>query len=135
MKAAVEGPQTEEPGPRIPMVGSLPVCCARAASGRAVEPTTPLMKSRRRIAAPKAQGLCGPCFGTPQLQQDLPRAKWGPPFILRRIQVYTFQRTIARADFMLASLPSITSVRWTISPSTTAVLFTVTRLAWRMPLT
>src|SRR5262249_40400105 len=48
---------------------------------------------------------------------------------------YRFQRTIARADFMLASLPSIISVRWKISPLTTAVLFTVTRLAWRVPLT
>jgi hypothetical protein len=27
------------------------------------------MKSRRRIAAPKAQSLCGLCFGTTQLQQ------------------------------------------------------------------
>src|SRR5215472_7039747 len=48
---------------------------------------------------------------------------------------YRFQRTIARADFMLVSLPSIISVRWKISPLTTAVLFTVTRLAWRVPLT
>src|SRR5262249_59106739 len=48
---------------------------------------------------------------------------------------YRFPRTIARADFMLASLPSIISVRWKISPLTTAVLFTVTRLAWRVPLT
>src|SRR6516225_11691205 len=28
-KAAVQGPQAEELAPRIPMVGSLPVCCAR----------------------------------------------------------------------------------------------------------
>jgi hypothetical protein len=48
---------------------------------------------------------------------------------------YTFQRTIARADFMLASLPSMTSVRWKISPLTTAVLFSWTRLAWMVPLT
>jgi hypothetical protein len=27
------------------------------------------MKSRRRIAAPEAQGLCGPCYGMRQLQQ------------------------------------------------------------------
>jgi hypothetical protein len=27
------------------------------------------MKSHRRIAAPKAQSLCGLCFGTTQLQQ------------------------------------------------------------------
>jgi hypothetical protein len=27
------------------------------------------MKVRRRIAAPKAQGLCGPCYGLTQLQQ------------------------------------------------------------------
>src|SRR6516164_2857625 len=53
MKAAVQGPQTEELAPRIPMVGGLPVCCARAASGQATaDPTIPLMKSRRRIACP-----------------------------------------------------------------------------------
>jgi hypothetical protein len=37
--------------------------------------TNPLLanitKSRRRIAAPKAQGLCGPCCGTTQLQQGI----------------------------------------------------------------
>jgi hypothetical protein len=36
------------------MVGSLPVCCARAASGHTtVDPAINLMKSRRRIAFPK----------------------------------------------------------------------------------
>ena len=36
---------------------------------------------------------------------------------------------------MLASLPSITIVRWKRSPSTIAVLFSLTRLAWMVPLT
>jgi hypothetical protein len=45
-------------------------CWARAASGQAAaDPVITLMKSRRRIAAPKAQSLCGLCFGTTQLQQ------------------------------------------------------------------
>jgi len=38
------------------MVGSLPDCCARAASGHAVAvPAITLMKSRRRIAVPRAK--------------------------------------------------------------------------------
>ena len=46
-----------------------PRCCARAASGHTTaDPAITLMKSRRRIAAPKAQGLCGLCFGM-RLQQ------------------------------------------------------------------
>jgi len=43
-------------GPKNPMVGSLPACCARAASGHEVADTAiTLMKSRRRIALPEAQ--------------------------------------------------------------------------------
>jgi hypothetical protein len=45
-------------------------CCARTASGDATpKAAIPSMKVRRRIADPKAQGLCGPCYGMPQLQQ------------------------------------------------------------------
>jgi hypothetical protein len=35
------------------------------------------MKVRRRIAAPKAQGLCGPCYGLTQLQQAFTTAGMG----------------------------------------------------------
>jgi len=57
----------------MPIRWILPVAlCARAASGHATpKAAIPLMKARRRIAAPKAQGLCGPCFGTTQLQQGI----------------------------------------------------------------
>ena len=55
------------------MVGSFPACCAPAVSGHeAADPAINLMKSRRRIAAPKAQSLCGLCFRTTQLQQGFP---------------------------------------------------------------
>src|SRR5262249_50761950 len=44
-------------GINMPIRRSRSGCCARAASGHtAAEPAIPLMKSRRRIAAPKAQG-------------------------------------------------------------------------------
>jgi hypothetical protein len=57
-------------GLRKPIVCIFRTCCARVASGQTVaEPTIPLMKSRRRIAAPKAQSLCGLRFGMTQLQQ------------------------------------------------------------------
>jgi len=36
------------------------------------------MKVRRRIAAPKAQGLCGPCYGLTQLQQGFTPGRMGP---------------------------------------------------------
>jgi hypothetical protein len=35
------------------------------------------MKARRRIAAPKAQGLCGPCYGLTQLQQGFAHGGMG----------------------------------------------------------
>jgi hypothetical protein len=35
------------------------------------------MKARRRIAAPKAQGLCGPCYGMTQLQQGFAAGEMG----------------------------------------------------------
>ena len=51
---------------------------ARAATGQAVAaPTMPLMKSRRRIATPKAQGLCGLCIGRTQLQQGFTSDEMG----------------------------------------------------------
>src|SRR5262249_44416657 len=54
---------------RYPITG-IADCCARAASGHATpKAAIPSMKVRRRIAAPKAQGLCGPCYGLTQLQQ------------------------------------------------------------------
>src|SRR5215467_12830371 len=60
------------------MVGSFPACCAPAVSGHeAADPAINLMKSRRRIAAPKAQSLCGLCFGTTQLQQGFPPGGMG----------------------------------------------------------
>src|SRR6516165_1490440 len=60
------------------MVGSFPACCAPAVSGHeTADPAINLMKSRRRIAAPKAQSLCGLCFGTTQLQQGFPPGGMG----------------------------------------------------------
>src|SRR6516164_1303380 len=60
------------------MVGSFPACCAPAVSGHeAADPAINLMKSRRRVAAPKAQSLCGLCFGTTQLQQGFPPGGMG----------------------------------------------------------
>jgi len=51
-------------GSSTPMRRMCSPCCARATNGQApAEPTIPLMKSRRRIAAPKAPSLCGLCFG------------------------------------------------------------------------
>src|SRR6516225_4859930 len=44
--------------------------CARAASGIAVEITIPVMKSRRRIAAPRLRAV-RTCFGMSQLQQGI----------------------------------------------------------------
>jgi len=35
------------------------------------------MKARRRIAASKAQGLRGPCYGMPQLQQGFTTGEMG----------------------------------------------------------
>jgi hypothetical protein len=37
----------------------------------------PTNKSRRRIAAPKAKGLCGPCYGMTQLQQEFATSEMG----------------------------------------------------------
>ena len=66
-----------------PMVGTLLACCPRAASGHAVaEPTIPLMKSRRRIAAPKAQA-CADYALECDYSRDLRLAEWGAPVILR----------------------------------------------------
>src|SRR6516225_2513256 len=46
-------------------------CCARAVNGQAAaDPTTPLMRSRRRIACPEAQDYAN-------YIRDLPPAKWG----------------------------------------------------------
>jgi hypothetical protein len=45
-------------------------CSARATSGHATpKAAIPSMKARRRIAAPKAQGLCGSRYGLTRLQQ------------------------------------------------------------------
>src|SRR6516225_3777901 len=57
-------------------------CCACAASGQAaVEPTIPLMKSRRRIASPKE---CVDCrLKRCDYSRDLRSAEWGPTVILR----------------------------------------------------
>src|SRR5262249_24313767 len=49
-------------------------CCACVASGQtATDPAIPLMRSRRRIACPEAQGYAN----TPDYIRDLPPAKWG----------------------------------------------------------
>src|SRR5271154_5193946 len=49
-KAAVHALQIEASAPRNPTVGSLPACCARAASGHvAAPPPTSVMNSRRLI--------------------------------------------------------------------------------------
>src|SRR6516164_5175271 len=62
-------------GPRIPMRQTLSGCCAPAASGHAVaELTIPLMKSRRRITAPKAQD-CADLRSN--YSRVLRQAKWG----------------------------------------------------------
>ena len=74
----------------------------------------------------KAEGRDTPDKATVSAVTAVPTTESGP---------YRFQRTIARADFMPASLPPITSVRWKISPFTTAVLFSSTRLASMVPLT
>src|SRR5262249_1648780 len=56
--------------PKKLITGTLSDFCARAACGHATpKAVIPSMKARRRIAAPKAQGLCGPCYGVSQLQQ------------------------------------------------------------------
>ena len=54
-KRAVHGLQLKASSPKYAIVGGLPACCARAASGHATaDPATTLMKSRRRVAFPKA---------------------------------------------------------------------------------
>src|SRR6516164_11643000 len=53
-KAVVHGLKADASAPRKPIVGSLPACCACAASGHAVDnPVIPAMKSRRRITLPR----------------------------------------------------------------------------------
>src|SRR6516164_2105334 len=54
-KAVMTEVKTGTLGLRKPIVCIFPACCARAASVHAAaEPTITLMKSRRRIASPKA---------------------------------------------------------------------------------
>jgi len=55
-------------------------CCARAASGNAVETEIPLMKSRRRIASSKAQDYAN----DDHYSKDLRKEKWGSMVNLRR---------------------------------------------------
>jgi hypothetical protein len=56
-KAAVHGLQTEASVPRNPMVGSLPGCCALAASGQAMAvPPASVMNSRRLMASLSGRG-------------------------------------------------------------------------------
>jgi hypothetical protein len=70
-------------------------CCARAASGHAAaKAAIPSMNARRRIAAPKAQGLYGLCFGMTQLQQGF--ATDGMGF---RVQVARQQSRTANVCF------------------------------------
>src|SRR5262249_47925176 len=67
------------PEPSKPMVASFAPCCARTASGHATpKAAIPSMKARRRIAAPKARCLCGPCYGLTQLQQGFTTSGMGP---------------------------------------------------------
>src|SRR5262249_60433282 len=59
---------------RTPMRRIRSDCCACVASGQtATDPAIPLMRSRRRIACPEAQGYAN----TPDYIRDLPPAKWG----------------------------------------------------------
>jgi hypothetical protein len=68
--------------PKNPIVGSFADCCARAANGQMLaEPATTLMKSRRRITAPKAQEHADILA---DYIRDLRPAKWGSTVILRR---------------------------------------------------
>src|SRR5262249_31388893 len=72
---------------RTPMVGSFPACCARAASGHAtVTPPKTFMKSRRRIAFPKAQD-----YAHDELQQSSQSAEMG-------FRGHCAQRQISKVD-------------------------------------
>src|SRR5262252_1249517 len=51
-KAAAHGAKPEALAPRNPIVGSLPVCCARATSGHAAAAPRNGMNSRRLIGPP-----------------------------------------------------------------------------------
>jgi hypothetical protein len=62
-KASVHGRQPAASAPRNPMVGTLPACCARAASGHASVPPSSVMNSRRLMGA-SPSGL-GPHITTP----------------------------------------------------------------------
>jgi hypothetical protein len=64
-------------GDRHRILGIFPTCCARDASGHVMaEPATNLMKSRRRISAPRLRATPIPA----DYIRDLRRAKWGSTF-------------------------------------------------------
>ncbi len=63
VKAATQGRQADASLPKIPMMGSLPGCCERAASGQmTAAPPASSIKSRRRIAFPQAQDHANVAF-------------------------------------------------------------------------
>jgi len=82
-----------------------------APSGRTVaEPTIPLMKSRRRIAALKAQSLCGLCFGIDAITAGICDRRNGVPGQVARQQFRAADiRFVPAADIPRGS----TDVRFT----------------------
>jgi hypothetical protein len=66
------------------MVGSLPGCCARAASGTVLETTIPVRKSRRRIAGSLPRDHADDGFQRSHYSRDLLQAEWGLMVNLRQ---------------------------------------------------
>src|SRR6516225_5310404 len=61
----------------------LSTCCARAASGKALETTIPVRRSRRRIAGSLPRDYADDSFQRFNHSRVLRPAEWGPTVILR----------------------------------------------------